>query len=119
VLDGIRPHYSHFSSIQTGAFHEFIADLTAILAALRTNSVRRVVADTSKGKIWDAEVISGLGKSSRFSIRNRHTGWLIGISFVMLEIIQLWKILRNWCVPHDCSAVLTGAMYEILLSLLN
>ena len=36
ILDGIRPHYFHFSSIQTSGFHEFIADLTAILSALRT-----------------------------------------------------------------------------------
>ena len=34
VLDGIRPHYHESSLIETGAFHEFVGDLTAILLIL-------------------------------------------------------------------------------------
>jgi hypothetical protein len=35
LLDGIRPYYLEAVSPQTGAFHEFIGDLTAILMTLR------------------------------------------------------------------------------------
>jgi hypothetical protein len=64
-----------FSSVQTAAFHEFIADLTAILSVLRTNAVRRTIADISKGNLFDAGVISKLAEE--FAVKeseNRYRG---------------------------------------------
>jgi hypothetical protein len=36
VLDGVRPLFNESSTPQTGAFHEFIGDLSAILLTLKT-----------------------------------------------------------------------------------
>ncbi len=62
ILDGIRPYYYEVCSVQTSAFHEFIADLTAILSALRLNSVRHAVAEISEGNMWNAKVIADIGE---------------------------------------------------------
>lgn len=117
ILDGIRPHYFHFSSAQTGGFHEFIADLTAIFALLRTNKVRHSVAEIvekNDGKLWKAKVISGLGeefavkgskatfgKADRNYIRNAYNK-------------KTMDKIKNCWIPHYCSEVLTGALFEIL-----
>lgn len=114
VLDGIRPNYNHISSIQTAAFHEFMADLTAILSALRNNDVRRVVAELSKGDLSTDNVINDLaeefgqevakdivGKADRSYLRRAYPG------------LKMEDIKNEWS-PHVCSQVLTGAMFEIL-----
>ena len=114
ILDGIRPYYYLTSSVQTAAFHEFLADLTAILSALRNNNVRRAVANISKGKIWESDVISDLaeqfaqdeikeayGDAQRYYLRTARNEKTLN------DIKILWE-------PHDCSEVLTGAMFKII-----
>jgi len=117
VLDGIRPLYNEISSAQTSAFHEFLADLTAILSALRINELRQVVAKLSKGDLSKDKVISDLaeefakkqveavyGDAHRYYLRTANS------QKVMKDIEGEWE-------PHLCSEVLTGAMFEILSEL--
>jgi len=114
ILDGIRPYYNEDSSLHTAAFHEYIADLTAILSTLRNRHVRRVVADYSGGDLSKEDVIGHLaekfgervskevhGSAARPYLRTAHN------RLTMKHIQGNWK-------PHDCSQVLTGAMFEIL-----
>jgi hypothetical protein len=114
ILDGIRPYYHEISSPQTSAFHEFLADLTAILASLRNNDVRRVIAEKSGGDLTKDEVIADLaeefarddvlatyGEAQRYYLRTAHN------ELNMEDIQGKWE-------PHTCSQVLTGAMFEIL-----
>ena len=114
VLDGIRPYFSEISSSQTAAFHEFVADLTAILSALRNNHVRNIVAELSGGDLLKDrviadlaeefardEVISTYGEAQRYYLRTAHK------KLTMTEIEHEWE-------PHYCSQVLTGAMFQIL-----
>ena len=62
ILDGIRPCYYLFSSAETAAFHEFVADFTTIIAALRINELRRVVADQTKGDLGKDNFLSSLAE---------------------------------------------------------
>jgi hypothetical protein len=114
ILDGIRPYYHEISSPQTSAFHEFLADMTAILAALRNNDVRRVIAEKSGGDLTKDEVIADLaeefardevlatyGEAERFYLRTAHN------QMTLEDIEGKWE-------PHTCSQVLTGGMFEIL-----
>lgn len=114
VLDGIRPYYNIISSAQTAAFHEFLADLTAILSVLRNNEVRNVIADLSGGNLlMDTtiadlaeefardEVIELYGTAQRYYLRTAHN------EITMDQIKGEWE-------PHICSQVLTGAMFKIL-----
>ena len=84
ILDGIRPCYYETSSVQTAAFHEFIADLTAILSALRNGSVRRAVADASEGDIWNATSFLIWERNSRKMKWRKPTGIPKGTIFVPL-----------------------------------
>jgi hypothetical protein len=114
VLDGIRPSYNTISSSQTAAFHEFLADLTAILSALRNNDVRGVVAEASGGDLYSDDTIADLaeqfardevvavyGEAQRYYLRTAKN------NLTMKEIQGEWE-------PHECSQVLTGAMFKIL-----
>jgi hypothetical protein len=114
ILDGIRPFYNEISSIQTSAFHEFIADLTAIITALRLEDVRHVVADESDGDLSKDSVIGDLaemlgqdlalsvqGSAARPFLRTAHNS----------ETMDYLK--NNWSC-HHCSKVLTGTMFEVL-----
>lgn len=122
ILDGIRPHYYHFSSAQSSAFHEFIADLTAILSALRTTSVRHAVADIVEekgGKLWKAEVISGLGEE--FAVKDsKETYGAVDRNYIRNAYnTRTMDQIKDCWIPHDCSEVLTGAMFEILAEIVT
>jgi hypothetical protein len=112
ILDGIRPYYYNVSSIQTAAFHEFIADLTAILSVLRINEVRQEIADKTDGDLWNDNFISGIaeefgrnqetyGEAQRYFLRTAHSH-------------ETMDSIKDSLIPHFCSLVLTGSMYEIL-----
>ncbi len=51
ILDGLRPRYNEDSSLQTTAFHEFVADLTAIMTSLLNQDLLRDVAQESGGDL--------------------------------------------------------------------
>lgn len=114
ILDGIRPYYNELSSIQTAAFHEFLADLTAILSTLRNNDVRRVVADDSQGDLTKEEVIGDLAEKFGQDItRSVHGAAARPYLRTAHNDKTMERIKGNW-KAHDCSLVLTGAMFEIL-----
>lgn len=114
ILDGIRPYYNELSSIQTAAFHEFLADLTAILSTLRNNHVRRVVADDSKGDLSKEEVIGDLAEKFGQNIaRSVHGAAARPYLRTAHNDKTMEHIKGNW-KAHDCSLVLTGGMFEIL-----
>ena len=54
ILDGLRPGFIEDSSLQTTAFHEFVADLTAIITSLLNSDLRWLVAaDLLNAPIFD------------------------------------------------------------------
>ena len=112
ILDGIRPHYYQFTSLQTAAFHEFIADLTAIMAALRNNSVRKETARMTEGDLFRENVIS--------LIAEEFGGVVLGEA-ALRDADNALNMesdeLTGSYIPHDWSRVLTGAMYEILVEI--
>ena len=130
VLDGIRPLYLEHSSQQTAAFHEFVADLTAVLTALRLNVARAIVArkedegappgESRAGEAGDGEAeVDGDGPLAQ-------ADFIAGLANQFGQYLEGRPYLRNarsplvmadlgpGDSPHRCSGVLTGAMYEIL-----
>jgi hypothetical protein len=107
VLDGIRPFYFHYTSLQTAAFHEAIADLTAILAAILDNPLRRSVGAAGHG-VLDHDNAIGL-LAEEFGAETIHASSLRNANntFTMDDFSASVS-------PHDLSQVLTGAMFEIL-----
>ena len=110
VLDGIRPHFNEAIIPETAAFHEFVGDLTAILSALRNNAFREHLIAETEGDLTKESTLSNLaeqfgnfveGKPYLRSARNR------------LKMAQVEGDQR----PHYMSQVLTGAMFDIIISL--
>lgn len=113
VLDGIRPYYLEAVSPQTGAFHEFLGDLTAILMTLRNSSFRRQLAVRTKGDLKTktgqqliAAVAAQFGKavSGQPYLRSAANPSKMGQFKDKIE-------------PHALSEVMTGAMFDIFVAL--
>ena len=69
VLDGIRPLYNESSNPQTGAFHEFMGDLTAILLTLQNRTLRQQLAKASRGQFEEATTLSSLAEEFGQAVR--------------------------------------------------
>ena len=107
ILDGVRPYYNECSSLQTAAFHEFIADLTAILIAFRNNDLRHVFAEITEGDLRKAKSLANIAKQFSKHVENREYLRSALNSNNMKDAIKSRS-------PHDCSQTLTGAMFDIM-----
>jgi hypothetical protein len=108
VLDGIRPLYNQFSSVQTSAFHEFIGDLTAIMLALFNNDIRHYVSQAPD--LQGADVLANLAEEFGRKVEGR--------PYLRSARNQLTlEDVRSSVSPHLVSQVLTGAMFEILIGI--
>lgn len=110
MLDGIRPYYYESSLVQTGAFHEFIGDLTAILIILRNNNFRRKIADDTKGDLSAATHLTSLAEEFGKAMSDK--------PYLRTALNELTMAdVSNSDEPHDVSQVLTGAMFDIIKQL--
>jgi hypothetical protein len=114
ILDGIRPYYYEHSSVQTTAFHEFVGDLTAIFTALRHNDLRRLIA-TLTGSNDVAGMLAGIGNlAEEFGKFTSDRPYLrsAGTRRTMPEIAGMTE-------PHDVSEVLTSAVFQIFVRIVE
>lgn len=111
ILDGISPDLYNATSPQSLAMHEAVADLGAVMLAVRTAKLRRQVMRKTNGDLRMrgafsqiapqlGEARSGPGQSLR-DLNNEVTMTRPG-QFDLNE-------------PHDLSNVLTGALYAMLV----
>jgi hypothetical protein len=110
ILDGIRPHFLESSSVETAAFHEFIGDLTAILILLRNNEFRRKLADKTQGNLNEADKLAFIAEEFGRTVNDKPYLRNATVKTKMSEV-------KDDDRPHFVSQVLTGALYEILVSL--
>lgn len=110
VLDGIRPYYYESSLVQTGAFHEFIGDLTAILIIFRNNNFREKIAADVKGDIAAAVYLTSI--ADQFGKATNDKPYLR----TALNDLTMARI-SSTDGPHRVSEVLTGAMFDIITEL--
>ena len=110
VLDGVRPYFSESATVQAGAFHEFMGDLTAILLSLRNEKFRHVIAKQTKGDIGAAKNLTSIAEQFGRSTENRE---------YLRTAVNSWKMrhMRGQTSVHKVSQVLTGAMFDILKAL--
>ena len=111
ILDGLRPLFIENSSIQTSAFHEFVADLTAIMAALLNNELRFQAVKDSGGDMTKDKIISGLAEEFGFYSYGRDYLRTAQNPLTMNDV-------KDSHSQYDWSQVLTGAMFDILKEML-
>ena len=110
ILDGIRPYYIESSLVETGAFHEFIGDLTAILIILRNNVFRGRLAENTKGQLSEAAILSSIAQEFGEAVSDNPYLRTAQNDLKMSDVSQDDG-------PHKFSQVMTGAMFDILLAL--
>lgn len=110
VLDGIRPYFFESGLIQTGAFHEFVGDMTAILIILRNNKFRNAIAETTGADLAAAEYLRHIAEQFGQAVEGKPYLRIATNERTMPEV-------ANEVGPHLVSEVLTGAMFEILIKL--
>jgi hypothetical protein len=110
VLDGIRPLFNESSHPQTGAFHEFMGDLTAILLTLKNTTLRRHLAESADGKFAKATTLSSLAEEFGQAVEGRPYLRTATNDDTMAT-------LEGVTSPHRLSGVLTGAMFDALIAL--
>ncbi len=107
ILDGVRPYYNEISSFQTSAFHEFVADLSAILVAMRNNDIRHVLAEATKGDLTKDTLVAHVAEEFGKHVVDRE------FLRTARNPLKMSKVTREQS-PHYNSQVLTGAMFDIL-----
>ncbi|MHC4173308.1 MAG: gluzincin family metallopeptidase [Planctomycetota bacterium] len=110
LLDGIRPYFFESSQVQTGAFHEFLGDLTAILIILRNNKFRSLLAKTTKGDLAAADHLVYIAEQFGQAVTEQEY-------LRTAQNDETMSSVADDAGPHRVSEVLTGAMFDILLAL--
>lgn len=111
ILDGIAPDLYNATSPQSLAMHEAIADLGAVMLAVRTDRLLRQVMEDTGGNIRKAKAFNRIAQQFGEAIYgdNRPLRDL----FNKASMSKPGKLDLN--EPHDLSVVLTGALYALLV----
>jgi hypothetical protein len=107
ILDGLRPYYIEDCSLQTTAFHEFVADMTAILSSLLNNELRLQLAEETGGDLSKDSLVTAIAEE----FGKYATGRPYLRSALATDKIET---VRNSSNPYDWAQVLTATMWEIL-----
>jgi hypothetical protein len=107
ILDGIAPDLYHASTPQSLAFHEALADLTAVILSFKSRTLSDAVLRETGGEI---------NKPSEFSSIAREFGLERSGSDALRELYQPEISLDEvGPEPHLLSVVLSSALYDFLL----
>ncbi len=107
ILDGLRPLYFESSSVQTAAFHEFVADMTAIMISLLNNTLRWKAAQVPEGDLSKDTLIAALAEEFGHYATGRPHLRSATNEKTMGEV-------QGTTSPYPWSEVMTGAMWDIL-----
>src|SRR5262245_23920677 len=111
ILDGIAPDLYNATSPQSLAMHEAIADLGAVMLAVRTDRLLRQVMLDTGGDIRKAEAFNKIAQ--QFGEALYGEGRPLRDLFNEASMSNPGKLDLN--EPHDLSTVLTGALYALLV----
>jgi hypothetical protein len=115
ILDGIAPDLYHAVTPQSLALHEAIADLTALLMAFQSHTLRKTVLDQTGGSIENSTAFSSVAEEFG---RACDPDSPLGCLRSLLNRKNLRKgdpdcVTRN--EPHELSEVLSGALYSVMV----
>ena len=112
VLDGVRPYLYESSLVETGAFHEFMGDLSAILLLLRNNTFRKRIAKDTGGNLSESKQLKSIAEQFGTAVTGNEYLRTAQNDLKMSDVLDSDG-------PHRFSEVLTGAMYDILIAFSN
>lgn len=112
ILDGIAPDLYNATSPQSLAMHEAVADLGAVMLAVRTARLRVQVMEATGGDIRKAEAFNEIAQ--QFGAALFGEGRPLRDLFNDASMSNPGGLDLN--EPHDLSTVLTGALYALLVA---
>lgn len=112
ILDGIAPDLYNATSPQSLAMHEAIADLGAVMLAVRTDRLLRQVMIDTGGNLRKAEPFNQIARQFGEA--------LYGEGRPLRDLNNKASMFRPGDLdlnePHELSTVLTGALYAMLVA---
>lgn len=111
MLDGIRPYFIQSALLQTGALHEYVADMTAILLFMRNNRGRKILAKLSDGDLAAAPHLATLAEEFGNAVSDK--------PYLRTALNKETLDTVPKTGPHKVSEVMTGAMFDILIAFSN
>lgn len=107
ILDGIAPDLYDATSPQSLAIHEAIADLGAVMFALRSRQLRLEVLERTEGDLSKSNAFNEIARQFGEAKHGRPLRDLTNTR-------TMQNAPRN---PHDLSEVLSGALYAIMVQI--
>jgi hypothetical protein len=116
ILDGLAPDLFNAISPQSLAIHEGVADLGAVLCALRCRELSETVLKTTNYSIERSSIFSGIGEqfAGALSENRDYLRNLLNNKSLDPKAPAADRVDRS--EPHDLSQVLSGALYSMLLA---
>lgn len=117
ILDGIAPDLYNAVTPQSLALHEAVADLTALLMAFRSKTLREAVLRDTEGSIESFTAFSRLAEE--FGLARDPEGKTPYLRSLLNE--KTLDPNNPECVkrnePHALSEVLSGALYQVMVNI--
>lgn len=117
ILDGIAPDLYHAITPQSLALHEAVADLTALLMAFESHTLREAVLKVTNGSIRNSTAFCTVAEEfGRASDPDSNIGALRSLlNEKNLIPGDINCVVRN--EPHALSEVLSGALYAVMVKI--
>lgn len=114
MIDAIAPDLYNAVAPQSLALHEALADLTAVILALRVDALKRRVLKLTMGDLKKADAFDRLAEEFGEAKHGPDRPYLRRLRNEA-SLNPKWGEPVRSREPHDLSEVLSGALYELLL----
>lgn len=117
ILDGVAPDLHDAITPQSLALHEAVADLTALLTAFASRTLRKQVLAETGGRIDQPSAFSAIASQFQAGRTGSDTGILDFANHALRNLMNERKLDPLQTEPHALSEVLSGALYRLMLQI--
>ena len=110
IFDGIAPDLYHAITPQSQALHETVADITAVLMALKSHNLMQHIVRSTNGKIGASTEFSRIGEEFGRNLKNSPS---------LRELSEQNKFDAKLYKPHKLSVILSATLFNLLLKIYN
>lgn len=117
ILDGVAPDLYDSVTPQSLALHESVADLTALLSAFSSRTLRKQVLAETGGRIDQPSAFSAIASQFQAGRIGSDTQTLDFAKHALRNLMSDRKLDPNETEPHALSEVLSAALYRLMLKI--
>jgi hypothetical protein len=117
ILDGVAPDLYDAVTPQSLALHEAVADLTALLSAFASRTLRKQVLAETGGRIDQPSAFSAIASQFQAGRTGSDTAVVDFANHALRNLMNERKLDPLQTEPHALSEVLSGALYRLMLTI--